>query len=289
MDIQPVNQVLIEINEALQSEITTDSGLRLFYDPSYKKEWAVSVVGNVIALPIKMNSKQKKIAEQLSVGDEIFFSYRVVADFDWESDGERFMPSTEDNPYVKEFVNGAGEKISMYALPKRSGLIGATWVAMYLGKGGNFISGEQGSEEEVERWMAQFPFGKTDIYKFNNMFEYRGKTYWKASIEDIFAKKVDGHLVAVGDRVICRPIEEDVPENVKSSLGYMGDVKIRYQDRGKILTGGKEKGLKKEQTISFSPTHNEKYEFYGKQYFLINQNFVQGVWQSQPINALKHS
>lgn len=278
--MKPLTQVLIKIKEALQSELITDSGLRLYFDGSYRREWTSSVVGTVVALPLKMSAKEKKIAGSLKVGDEICFSYRVVADFEFKGDGQRFMPATEDNPYTKEFISGQGERISMYALPKRKGLIGSMWVGMYLDKKRNLISGQQGTEEEVQRWMSQFQFGKTDEYTFNNFFEFEGEQYWKANLEDIFAKKVRGHLVAVGNRVICRPIEEDVPDEVKKSMGYMGDVKIRHQNKAKVLTGGKEKGVKKDEVISFNPQFCEKYNFYGKDYFLVNQNFILGKWQN---------
>ena len=127
--------------------------------------------------------------------------------------------------------------------------------------------------------MAQFPLGKTDIYTFNNFFEYKGKEYWKCNPEDIFAKKVKGHLVAVGNRAICRPIDEDVPVEVLQNIQHNTSVKIRYQDRASVLTCTKDnKSVKKDHVVSFSPSHSEKYEFYGRQYYLINQNFIQGKW-----------
>lgn len=278
--LQPISQVLLVIEKKQQDEIITDSGIKFFINPDYNREWNVSVTATIVALPQKVHPKDKKILDQLKVGDEIVMSYQVVADFDFSSDGERFMQTTEDNPHTKEFINGKGEWVKIYALPKFTGISKIQWVGVYQDRNRKVIDGMQGTEMQMERWLSQFPIGKTDIYRFNNYFEYNGKEYWKCNINQIFAKKVDGHLVAVGDRVICRPVEENVPREIANQIARgTDDVKIRYQDRGRILTGGKDKGLKKEQVISFSPNHNEKYRFYNKDFFLINQNLIQGVWQ----------
>lgn len=276
----PVNQVLISIAKPLTDELITDSGLRLYIAPDFKKEWQAAVQGTVAAIPLKYSPKEKHIIDKLKVGDTVLISYQVVADFEFQQDGLQFMKATEDSPYVEEYTNGAGEWLKVYALPNLKGISKIQWVGVYQDRNRKVIDGKQGTEGEVKRWLAQFPIGKTDIYKFNNYFEYNGKEYWKCNLNQIFAKKVDGHLVAIGDRVITKPIEEDVPENVKQSLNYNGDVKIRYQDRGRVITGGKDKGFKKEQVVSFRPVHLEKYQFDNKDYFLINQNLVHGIWDN---------
>lgn len=271
--------MLLTIPKALNDEIITDSGLKLYLDPSYSKEWHSAVTATIASLPIKCSPKDKKILSQLKVGDEVCCSYQIVADFDFSSDGERFMQATEDNPHMKEFVNGKGEWVKVYAMPNLKGISKIQWVGVYQDRNRRVIDGKQGTEMEIERWLSQFQFGKTDEYRFNNFFEYNGKEYWKCNLSQIFAKKVDGHLVAIGDRVIMKPVEENVPTEIaRQIIKGTDDVKIRYQDRGRVLTGGKEKELKKEETVSFQQQHLEKYEFYGKNYFLINQNLIQGKW-----------
>lgn len=280
--LTPVNQVLLTIPKALNDEIITDSGLKLYLDPSYSKEWHSAVVATIAALPIKCSPKEKKIFDQLKVGDTILMSYQVVADFEFASDGLQFMKATEDNPNMEEYVNGKGEWVKVYAMPKFTGISKIQWVGVYQDRNRKVIDGIQGTESEVRRWQAQFSIGKTDIYRFNNYFEYEGKEYWKCNLNQIFAKKVKGQLVAIGDRVICRPVEEKVPDEIANQIiKTTTDVKIRYQDRGVILTGGKEKGIKKDQVISFQQHHLERYEFDNKQYFLINQNLIQGKWLAQ--------
>jgi hypothetical protein len=275
--LSPLNQVLLSVAKAINDEIITDSGVKLYLDGDYKREWNAAVTATIVELPTKVNPKEKKILDQLKVGDEVCISFQVVADFEFDGDGARFMQATDDNPHVKEFINGKGEWIKCYAIPKFTGISKIQWVGVYQDKFRKVVSGVQGTESELERWLAQFPFGKTDTYRFNNYFEYNGSDYWKCNLNQIFAKKVDGHLVAIGDRVICKPIEDDVPEEVKKSLGYGNDVKIRHQDRARVITSNKA-GIKKDYVVGFDPKYVEKYEFYNKPYFLIKENFIHGIW-----------
>ncbi len=281
--LQPISQVLLAIEKKQQDEIITDSGIKLFINPDYNKEWYVAVTATISALPQKVHPKDKKIIDQLKVGDEIVMSYQVVADFDFSSDGERFMQTTEDNPHTKEFTNGKGEWVKIYALPKFTGISKIQWVGVYQDRNRKVIDGIQGTESEIERWAAQFQYGKTDEYRFNNFFEYNGNEYWKCNPNQIFAKIVDGHLVAIGDRVIMKPVEEDVPREIANQILRGGDdVKIRYQDRARVITGGKDMGIKKDKVVSFSPLHLEKYDINNKQYYIINQSLVNGIWDKKP-------
>ena len=276
--VQPISNVLIQMDKAFQDEIITESGIKFFIDPSYNKSYQVTVTGKIAGLPTQYHPKHQNIIDSLNIGDEVCFSYRIAAELTFEGDGARFMEATEKNDYVKEFINGKGEKVRVYALPTRRGISKLTWVGMYLSRRDEYIDGCQGTEDEVERWLSQFPFGKTDIYTFDNFFEYNKQEYWKCELTDIFAKKVKGHLVAVGDRIICSPVETDLPPGLIQNIQHTSSVKLRYQDRGRIISGGKRIGLKKDTIISFSPNICEKYNFYGKEYFLIKENFVLGKW-----------
>lgn len=274
---KPLTQVLLKVEKALNDEIITDGGLKLFLDSSYSKEWNAAVTATVSELPIKINSKEQKIADQISIGDEVAMSYQVVSDLEFKGDGEQFLQTTEDNPYVQEYATGSGKWIRCYALPTKKGLAKATWVGAYFDKNMNFIDGCQGDEAVLSRWKSQFSFNKTDIYNHVNLFSYNKQDYWKANLDQIFAKKVNGHVVAVGNRIICKPIESEVPDEVKKSLSYNGEMKVRYQDRGRVISSNKE-GIKKDYVISFQPNHCEKYTLWGTDYFLINEKFVQGIY-----------
>ena len=123
--MKPINHVILKIDNALQDEIVTNSGLKLYFDGSWAKEWNAAVTAKIVALPAKYTKSQNNILNQLNVGDEVCISYRIVADFCFKGDGHRFMPITEGSEYQQDFMNGKGESIRKCALPKRSGLIGA--------------------------------------------------------------------------------------------------------------------------------------------------------------------
>lgn len=273
--MQPITQVLLTVDKPLQDELVTDSGLKLYISPDYKKEWQATVMATISHLPVKVLPKYKYIFDQLKVGDEVAISYRVVADFCFQSDGDRFMPTTDENPHFREYVNAKGEWVKVYALP---GIISTKWVGIYQNKYREVISGVEGDESDMERWLAQFPLGKTDIYSFNNLFEFDGEDYWKCDLDEIFAKKVKGHWVAVGNRTVCKPVEAEVPDESLIDIHKGHKVKIRYQDRGRVITGGKDKGIKKGEVIGFSPQFLEKYRFDNLEYYLINTDYIQGKW-----------
>jgi hypothetical protein len=84
--------------------------------------------------------------------------------------------------------------------------------------------------------------------------------------------------VAVGDRVICKPVDEKIKDQYFFDEKGKHEVMVRHQDRGRVLSGGKSKKLKKENIVSFSPVYIEKYDIEGTQYFLINENQVDGKW-----------
>lgn len=273
----PVNQVLLKVDKALNDEIITDGGLKLYLDPTYKKEQNVAVTATVCDLPKKVSKKEQRFLSKVNIGDEVAMSYQVVADLEFKGDGHRFMPTTEDNPYQQEYANGRGEWVRCYALPTRRGIAKATWVGVYINKLGQFIDGCQGTESEVSRWKAQFEFGKTDIYSHCNLFHFNKQDYWKADPSQIFAKKTDGHIVAVGNRIICKPIDEELPTHLKGNIIQTQDIKIRYQDRARVISSTRN-DIKKDYIISFRPCDIEKYEMWGQTYYLINERFIQGVW-----------
>lgn len=273
--MQPITQVLLTVDKPLQDEIITDSGLKLYISPDYKKEWQATVTATVAFLPLKVLPKYQHIFDQLKVGDEVAMSFQVVADFAFQSDAPQFMPIYDDNPYYRQYVNGKGEWLSVYAI---KGRIAPIWIGVYENSRRQLIDGVQGSEHDLDRWMAQFSIGKTDVYSFNNLFNFDGQDYWKCDLTEIFAKKVKGHWVAIGDRVICKPIDELVPDNVLLPEYRDKDIMVRRQDRAMAITGGKNKGIKKGDVLSFNPSFVEKYTFENKEYYLIKENYVNGKW-----------
>lgn len=272
----PLNAALVTIERAFQDEITTPSGFKLWMDGSYNKNFTATVTGKISALPIQAkNSQQKKLLRELSIGDEVAFSYQVVFDIDFTSDGEQFMPVTEGNDRARKWISGQGEKIFVDCL-KNPKTWSDIWIGYYLNRYNQHVDGVQGNQEEVERWLSQFSIGKTDRYTHTNLFNFNGKNLWRCELDKIYAKKVNGKPVALNNRIICEPIEEAIPLEIKMHLVNFGEsASIRYQDRGKIISGHTNiKGLKRGDKVMFPERFVEKYELWGSEYYLINKNFV---------------
>jgi hypothetical protein len=58
-------------------------------------------------------------------------------------------------------------------------------------------------------------------------------------------------------------------------------VELRYVDRAVMVSGGEELGFKKGDILSFDPTYLEKYNLFGKEYYLIKKRRIQGKWHVQ--------
>lgn len=269
--ITPVNNVLLCLDRALNEEIILNGGIKLFLDPTWRPEWHATVTGVVAAIPIHAN-------KNIQIGDEVAFSYRVIADRTCQKIDYFQSVFEQNNKVSRRFINGKGDKIIVQAMP---GVISPIWVGYLLDRRGNHIDGVQGNEHDVDRWLSQFNFSSNNDFKFNNLFELNGKNYWRADLDDIFAKRIKGKVVSLSDRVVCTPIEVDVKNKIElmngTPLPYQ-NVKLRYYDRGKVVSGGESLGIKEGQIVSFEEQYMEKYFFWNKEYFLIKQNRVNGVW-----------
>ncbi len=274
--IKPVNKVLLSIDKALEDEIILQGGIKLYKDPAYNPEWNVSVTGKIAEIPKTAPIAVKK-------GDDVAFSYKVVAETTFNSnDKDVFHSMTDDlNPKFRKFANSRGEWIIVRAIP---GILTLRWIGVYKNKYGKVVTGVDGTENDLNRFLAQFSFAQTDDVTYNNLIEYGGKSYWKANYDQIFAKKEDGHIVSISDRVICFPIDIEVPEEERVINGiHVPDMLInaRLQDKARVLSGGKKMGLKKDDVIQFNPKYLEKYDLWGKEYYVIKETRVEAKWQHE--------
>lgn len=279
--IKPVNSVFLSMEKPLQDEILLGNGLKLFLAAEYNRSWNATVTAKIAALPIDPTGENKEISEKLNVGDEIAFSYQVVDDVTFGKSGDYFMPTIEENPYVQRFVNSKDEVLSVTKLPPVFGKFTPIWVGLLLDRYGERIDGTQGNEREVKRWLSQFTFSGIQDYKFKNLLEVDGVDYWKCDYKYIFAKKQGDEIIALGDRIILEPIEESVKERFEIAEGIKlpyQTVKIRYMDRGKVVSGGERIGVKKGDIVSFNEQYKEPYDLWGKKYYLIKEKRVNGLW-----------
>lgn len=268
------SNVLLTIEQTLIDTITTESGFKLYLVPEYNYEHNSSVTGKISALP-------KSYTGDLKVGDEVAFSYKVVSDRLFPVTSDFFVPIADDmNGACRIWYNHKGEKLRMMA---HQGAISIFWVGTYFDKNGMFQYGTQGTESQVERWMhSNFKFGNCENFTFKHKFTVDEVDYWKCSIENIFAKKVGDEIVSVGDRIICNFIDIPVDKRLLKQSGIdvpESSIQYRHYDRAKIVSGGESLGYKKGDIISFEESYCEKYEMFGKQYFMIKQRRVLGAWE----------
>ena len=278
--LKPINKVLVTIPTAFSEEIKTNSGFKLWKDPSYQKEWNATVTGEVSALSDFLTPESKEISDNLDVGVEIAFDYKIVADFDFASDSEHFFEVTpEESRFLRKYTSKSGKWINVRAIPST---FGHKWMGWLQDKRMNWLDGVQGTEKDLERWLTQFTFGKTDKYTFRNQITLNKKEYWKVPYDQIFAKKEKGEWVAVGDKLLLKPIEIDVTEQVRISAGGINipesSIQARFYDRAILLSGGEEMGLKRGDVVAFQERFLIQYEIEGEKYFFIKKNRVDGKW-----------
>jgi len=276
-----INKCLVKIEKVFIDEITTSGGLTLFLDPSYSKEHNVASIGKIVSLSTSHDPQYDEMVSKLNIGDEVYFSYRVVGDFTFEPDSDKFIDIHPDSPETfKKFSNGKGEWVIVRALPKPSG-IGKTWVGVHTSNRNEMIDSRQGDEHEISRWLATFNIGKTDTYVFNNLIDVNGEELWKVPYSEIFAKKGKNGIIGVGDRVIGEPLDIELSEQVREMYGMalpQGSIQARWQDRFRAITGVRKIGLQKGDIVGYDPKYLEKYTLDKKEYYLIKHRRVDILW-----------
>lgn len=272
--IQPINEILLSLKKPLQDTIKLNGGLELYLDTTWQHEQHVTCEGIVEGIPT-----DNPFNGELQIGDEVCFSYSVVAERRFADAGHHFHPSITSN-YRKQFINGKDERINVVCVP---GKISKKWVCTFLDGRGNFKHGFEGTEAEMERWLAQFPFGDIQGYEFRNLVVYNGKQYWKCEYHDIFAKKVGKKLVSIGEQVILNPINRVIPKDVLKDMGILwtkDKMTLQEVGRAKVISGGRKIGLKGGDIVGFNDRIKQSYRYFGREYYLVKQDSIYGKWQT---------
>jgi len=266
------DKVFLSIDKALVDEISTDSGFKLYLAPEWNFEHNATVSGKVSVLP-------KNFSKDLKEGDEVAFSYHVIANRTFPDTSDFYVPVSEGSTYIRVWQNHKGEKVRMVA---HQGAIAIFWTGTYFDSLGRFQYGTQGTEEQVERWLhTNFKFGNCEHFIYKNLLTIDNKDYWKCSYENVFAKKVGDEIVSIGNRVICEILDVPIPKRMLKERGmHLPDasVQMRFYDRGKVVSGGEKMGLKKGDIVSFEDKFCEKYKIFDKEYFLIKEHRINGLW-----------
>lgn len=269
------NYFLIKLDKPLQDEILLSGGLRLFLAADYDHSWNVTVTGEVAFEPENPKEKHKYI----QVGDSVAISYQIVNDRKFTADSQIFRME-QDYPEWKQYYNGKGEYIKIIKLAKRHG---GHYAGVYYNKRHELIDGAEGTESDVNRWLAQFPMSNSKDFVYENLVEINGMAYWKVKKEQIFAKKIKKKLFSCSEFVICEPLVVDLTERISIMKGLHlapKSILTRYTDRGKVVTGGKDLGIERDEIVGFEPEYVNKYRLFDKDYFLIKQSRINVKWIS---------
>lgn len=273
MKISPVNNYIVTVNEKYVNEIMLDNGLKLFIDTGYNPTNHVTILGRVYSLP-------KNNYLNLSIGDNVFFSYVVVGQRDYSEVGSVYHSMFEgDNQYFQRYRNGAGHTVTIVAMP---GIIGKIWVGSHLDDRGELVSGCQGSESEVNRWKSQFTIGAGGSFKYKNLLNIEGVEQWVVKPEFIFAKKVGKKLHPLGDRLILKPLKVEVPKDILREMKIKipdSAVYTEHRDKSELQFYDKETGYKKGTIIGYDPKYIESYTVDGEKYQLLRRRRVLGTYE----------
>jgi co-chaperonin GroES (HSP10) len=268
------DHVFLSIDRTVIDEITTSDGFKLYLAPEWNFEWNVGIQGKIAALP-------RNYQGELNIGDSVAFSYRVVSERELPNTSEYFTEISEGSNDIKIWVNGKGEKLQK--LGAWHGAITRIWTGKLFDKRGQFEVGCVGTERQVDKWLRKnFKFEKPETFTYTNLITLDGVDYWKCSLENVFAKLVDGKLVPVSDRLICEPIEIPVESRVLQEKGILkpdSAVAMRLYDRARLVAGGESMGFEQGDVVSFEEKYAELYELFGKKYFLIRERRINGRWE----------
>lgn len=267
----PLNNILVSLDSPVQSEYKK-RGFKIFIDTKYNHEQHVSTTGKVAGLP-----KDNPYKGKLKNGDKIAFSYSVVANRTFKSDGENFFPHIQSN-YMKQWISGTEERLNVICVPS---IINKKWVFTYIDRNGKFVHGGEGTENEMERWLSQFSFGEVQTFEFENLITYQNRQYWKCDVDNVFAKIVKGKPKAIGNRLILKPIDVLVPEYVFSQMGVVAPPSAVYNrevGKAKVVSSNGDFSIKDGDIVGFDDMFIERYNFDGKDYYLLKSDKITSIY-----------
>jgi len=270
--LRPFKDVILKLDKPIEETIKTAGGLELYLDSSWNPEQHVTVTGKVYALP-----HNHPYGDSLKVGDVVLFSYMVVADREFADEPGNYHPYI-DEENLKIFINGHKEKIQIRAV---QGIISKKFVCVHFDKHGEFDYGFEGTKGEVDRWMAQFKYGDVQKYSFTNCIDLDGEILWKCRFDQIFAKKVGEKLISLSNMVILNPVDITVTPDKLEVNGVavpQSAIKLRAQGMANIESCPEDVKLKKGVKIGYKDQFKLPYTFFGKDYFLLEKDRIEGVW-----------
>ena len=266
--MQGVKDFIVELKSTLVDEIETDGGVKFYIAPEFRYEWNVSVTGKVLAVP--NNNKT-----DIKVGDEIAFSYMVVNDKIWnDGDGSIFNLTIDGGGEYMEWTAGNGSTIKKEKHPLKK-----EYVGVYFNSKWDVIDSIYGKEDEIDSWLSNFTFIDTQKPVNKNLAVLDGKSLWRVKPEFVFAKKTDRGIVSYNDYVVTEPIVEDITTRwniANNDILPSMSVLERYKDRGVVVGKMVDSEFNIGDIAAMDKRFVEKYDMWGKQYFLSKESNVLG-------------
>lgn len=235
--------------------------------PEKDINWDVTVTGVVEVECPKIDLKK---------GDEIAFSYQVIASKKWNTRNDVFQQTVDSPGVLLEWTDGVGN-----TLRKVKSFFARKWDGFLLDKKKNLISHMSGDESKVDRFISQFNFS-SDKGKFVNLLNIDGKEYWKVTPNHLIAVKTDKGIKTFNNKVLVRKLEVDVTQAVELAGGIIlpdNYVKHVYPNRGVLVNDYDNLELLGGDIIGFEERLAEKYILWGQEYFLVKENRVLGVFK----------
>lgn len=269
-----VNHYLVELETPLTEKIKTESGVEFYLAPEFNFSWNVTVTGRVVLCP----ENKARSLEHIKVDDKVAISYQVVNQRKFTGDSHIFKLESH-HPNIMIYYNGKGEHLRVTKIPDH--IKKGAWVGVYIDKRHILLDGCEGTESDLNRWLAQFPMSNSKDFVFQNLVRVNDKYYWKVEKEQILAKKLKNRLFATSNYAICKPIVIDLSKRLSLVKGIHlapNSVLATYPDRAKLISGGKEYGLNVGDEIGFDRQYVNKYMLFDEEYYLIKENRILCTW-----------
>jgi hypothetical protein len=259
-----VNHYLVELESALNEVLTTPGGFKLIHaGAGLNYNWNVTVTGKLLAKP--------SFDDSLNVGDDVAFSYSVVEERNWdESTQDCFHPLVEREDY-KEWYNGKGQMLKMEKMPLKTN----EWLCAIFDERKEILDTYLGRYGECENWISQFKFNNEN-YTHKNFFDYGEKGFWKVSKEELYVSVSDGKIKVHNGYVLLDLEKEDLTKRMEIMHGIVmpyNKMLSIYQDRGRVVASNC-KHFSSGDLVGFNPLYCEKYQFWGKNYYLVKEKYI---------------
>ncbi|MBS1730639.1 MAG: hypothetical protein JSS67_07650 [Bacteroidetes bacterium] len=269
--MEAISSILLSLSKPFQDELITESGLKLFIDPTYQPEWNATTTAKIEYVP-------KSLKEMgLKKGDDVAISFRVVSSREYYASSDSdFMPTTTGSELFREWVNHKNQRLTAICFMKYTGFVECSG---FFSDNDGLIDSINGSQNNIEKWLTQFSFSKPEGFKFNNIVEIDGAALWRARASDILAKKDGDTITPLTSSIMGMPIDIDLTQRVKIVNGVSlpdNSVNGRFSDRCIAVVGYPDYGIDEGDILMFDKEYVQEYTLWGKDYFFIPPEFVHG-------------